>query len=224
MRNVMAAACCVLLAGTGTDSQRADSSAPAQVTTMETIAEQYVRLVLAVGQHDSDYVDAYYGPPDWRPAPNTPPIPLPTLRERAAGLLKRLQSVQPSQQALLRHEYLTKQLGAVDARLRMLGGERLTFDDESRALYDAVAPNHLASYFEEMLSALDGKLPGTGPVPPRYEQYRSQFVIPKDRLDRVFSAAIDACRERTRAHVKLPAEERFTLEYVSGKPWSGYNW
>ena len=31
---------------------------------MNTIAERYVKLVLAVGQHDSAYVDAYYGPPE----------------------------------------------------------------------------------------------------------------------------------------------------------------
>ncbi|MEO7135925.1 MAG: hypothetical protein ABI024_17095, partial [Vicinamibacterales bacterium] len=30
------------------------------------VAEQYVKLVLAVGQHDGDYVDAFYGPPEWR--------------------------------------------------------------------------------------------------------------------------------------------------------------
>ena len=34
---------------------------------MDSIAEQYVRLTLAVGQHDPDYVDAYYGPADWKP-------------------------------------------------------------------------------------------------------------------------------------------------------------
>ena len=37
----------------------------AQDVRMNTLAEQYVRLVLAVGQHDADYVDAYYGPPEW---------------------------------------------------------------------------------------------------------------------------------------------------------------
>ena len=26
------------------------------------------------------------------------------------------------------------------------------------------------------------------------------------------------------AHVELPVEERFTVEYVTGKSWSGYNW
>src|SRR5206468_12979210 len=36
-----------------------DAPAPS----MNAIAEQYVKLVLAVGQHDADYVDAFYGTP-----------------------------------------------------------------------------------------------------------------------------------------------------------------
>ena len=41
---------------------------------VDAIAEAYVKLVLAMGPHDKDYVDAFYGPakwkiagPDWRP-------------------------------------------------------------------------------------------------------------------------------------------------------------
>jgi hypothetical protein len=202
------------------------SERPAIATENElnAIAEQYIRLVLAVGQHDADYVDAYYGPPEWRPQPGAAAVPLASLRERAGALLKRLESVQRSEGTRLRHEYLTQQLEAVDARLRMLSGERLTFDEESRALYDAVAPKHPATYFDETLTALEERLPGTGPVAVRYERYRSAFVIPKDRLGEVFTAAIGACRDKTRAHVTLPSEERFTLEYVTDKPWSGYNW
>src|SRR5688572_18482753 len=33
---------------------------------MHSMAESYVKLALAVGQHDSDYVDAYYGPDAWQ--------------------------------------------------------------------------------------------------------------------------------------------------------------
>jgi hypothetical protein len=44
-----------------------DPPSPAAVgspsTTMNAIADRYVSLVLALGVHDSDYVDAYYGPP-----------------------------------------------------------------------------------------------------------------------------------------------------------------
>jgi hypothetical protein len=40
----------------------------------------------------------------------------------------------------------------------------------------------------------------------------------------VFQSAIAAGRERTKAHIDLPPGESFTLEYVTNKPWSGYNW
>ena len=33
---------------------------------MNAVAERYVHLVLALGQHDPDYVDAFYGPPEWK--------------------------------------------------------------------------------------------------------------------------------------------------------------
>jgi hypothetical protein len=35
---------------------------------MNDAAKTYVNLVLAMGEHDADYVDAYYGPPEWREA------------------------------------------------------------------------------------------------------------------------------------------------------------
>ncbi|KAF5409079.1 MAG: hypothetical protein Udaeo2_07610 [Candidatus Udaeobacter sp.] len=30
------------------------------------VAERYMHLVLALGQHDPDYVDAFYGPAEWK--------------------------------------------------------------------------------------------------------------------------------------------------------------
>ena len=33
---------------------------------MDKIAEDYVKLVLNIGQYDADFVDAYYGPAEWR--------------------------------------------------------------------------------------------------------------------------------------------------------------
>ncbi|HXE80719.1 MAG TPA: hypothetical protein VNK41_08225 [Vicinamibacterales bacterium] len=194
---------------------------------MDRIAEQYVKLVLRVGQHDADYVDAYYGPSEWRPAKDAPKPPLDTLRAEASAVLQALAaSARPAgdEMLALRHEFLARTTTAVEARIRMLQGERFTFDEESRLLYDAVAPSHPPSYFEATLEELDAKLPGEGPLTARYERFKRDFIIPKEKLDTVFRAAIEACRSRTRAHVELPANERFTLEYVTDKPWSGYNW
>ena len=33
---------------------------------IDKIAESYVKLILALGAHDKNYVDAYYGPEEWQ--------------------------------------------------------------------------------------------------------------------------------------------------------------
>jgi hypothetical protein len=37
-------------------------------------------------------------------------------------------------------------------------------------------------------------------------------------------ASIAACKAATQAHIALPKGERFDMEFVTDKPWSGYNW
>jgi hypothetical protein len=193
---------------------------------MNGIAERYVRLVLALGRHDADYVDAYYGPPEWRTASAATPVSLERIGTDAGELLADLARAPAADDALgeLRREYLRGQLEALGSRVRILSGSTLAFDDESRALYDAVAPRLPESYFEETLDALDRRLPGSGSVADRIEQFRSAFVIPRARLGAVFDAAIAECRARTAGHVELPPDERFTVEYVTDRSWSGYNW
>jgi hypothetical protein len=78
--------------------------------------------------------------------------------------------------------------------------------------------------FERTVEELGKRLPGTGSVLERYDTFRSRFVIPRDRLDATFKAAIEGCRSRTLQHVTLPPGESFTVEYVTNKSWSGYNW
>ena len=53
---------------------------------MNALAERYVRLVLAVGQHDRDYVDAYYGPSEWRTEAEAAKFPLAEIARRADAL------------------------------------------------------------------------------------------------------------------------------------------
>ena len=83
---------------------------------------------------------------------------------------------------------------------------------------------HPDAEFEAVLAAAREALPGAGPLIDRYDAFRRGFVIPRERLDAVFKAAIDGCRSRTLRHVTLPPGERFTVEYVTNKSWSGYNW
>ena len=199
-----------------------------QDNTMSKLAERYVRLVLAVGQHDPDYVDAYYGPPDWRKEAAAQKLPLTDIASRASVLAQAVAAAKPAVTAdeltRLRHQYVARQLEAVRARVSMLTGTKLRFDEESKALYDAVAPVHTEADFAGVLSQLEAKLPGDGSLIDRYDRFRSRFVVPRERLDAVFKAAIDGCRSRTVQHIMLPAGENFSVEYVTNKSWSGYNW
>ena len=193
---------------------------------MNDIAERYVRLVLALGQHDENYVDAYYGDPGWKPT--AAPVPLADLAVRAEALRGDLRTLKPAvgdgELDQLRHTYLDKQLAAVQAKLAMLMGNRLSFDDEAARLYDATPPHLTEQDFQPSLDELNRLLPGAGPLPDRYASFRSHYVIPAAKLDAVFRAAIDGCRAKTLAHMTLPPGETFTVEYVTGKPWSAYNW
>ena len=211
---------------------------------MNAVAERYAHLVLALGLHDPDYVDAFYGPAEWKTQAEKEKKSLEGIGLEAAELLKKLRvegTAAPlvessdagnsgNEMLKLRREYLQKQISALTARVRMLKGEKLKFDDESRALYDAVAPTFPDSHFDEIIAQLEKKVPGTNrqsgsdPLWERYEKWRKPFVIPKEKLDAVFQAAIRECRARTLAHVALPPNESFTVEYVTNKPWGGYNW
>jgi hypothetical protein len=193
---------------------------------MNAVAERYARLVLALGQHDPDYVDAFYGPPEWKTQAEKEKKSLDVIGAEAADLsatLAKTPDAATSGDELLRlrREYLQKQIAALAARVRMLKGEKLKFDDESRALYDAVAPTYRQSgadpdsHFDQILSKLEAKIPGKGPLWQRYENWRKPFLIPKEKLDTVFQLAIKECRARTLAHVALPPNESFTVEYVT---------
>ena len=234
MKRLTTALVVALLVGLGAVAVIVYPSSTDEGAGMNALAERYVRLVLAVGQHDPDYVDAFYGPAEWRAEAESTKISLAAIDAAAAQLATDLAEAAPSLDALadaterelvmLRHEYLTRQLEAVRARVQMLMGRRLTFDEESNALYDAVPPTHTAEEFQAVLAELDTRLAGEGPLLQRYDAFRSRFAIPRERLDAVFKAAIDGCRERTLRHITLPEGESFTVEYVTNKSWSGYNW
>jgi len=199
----------------------------ANAVPMAEIAREYVRLALALGQHDPDFVDAYYGPAAVKAEADAARLSLDDIAKTLTTVTEWVKGVPAEgrdELSQLRHQYLLKQLSAMGARVRMLRGERLSFDEESKALYDAVAPTYPDSHFQAVLDRLDKRFPGAGPLVDRYDAWRRAFVIPREKLDTVFTAAINACRERTMKHVKLPPSESFTVEYVTNKSWSGYNW
>jgi hypothetical protein len=222
----LAVAAVLFLGGCG--PQDADPSPEAAGGhSLDAIAEAFVKLGLAAGNHDPDYVDAYLGPPEWREEAERAKPSLSEIRSRAAQLIEALKADPPSdtdEMTRLRHRALRKNVESLEARAEMLGGRKFSFDEESRALFDAVAPIKSEPEFQAILDELAHLLPGGGSLIDRYEAFREQFEIPPDRLDTVFQAAIAECRARTTRFISLPKEESFDVEYVTDKPWSAYNW
>ena len=198
---------------------------------MDNIAEKYVKLVLKVGLHDPGYVDAYYGPSEWKPTDSIETVKdsvrIQKLYDESGVLLDSLDALsnlKANEIESLRYKFLYKQVLAVRARISMLAGVAFTFDQETKNLYDVETPRNPDDYFNSIIEELDKTVPGKGNLSDRIAEFKKAFIIPLEKLDTVFSTAINECRKRTLEHISLPSNESFVVEYVKDKPWSAYNW
>jgi hypothetical protein len=201
--------------------------ADASGDSLDAIARDYVALILEIGEREPGYVDAYYGPAEWQEAAKADPRTVPQLIQGAAGLTERLNavSIRGAEPAVVRRRaWLLAHVSAASARLRMLSGETMGFADEAEALFGIRPELRPLESFDPVLAEIDAMLPGEGSLTERVTAFRSDFIIPRDRLQVVMDAAIAECRARTVRHIALPAHERFTLSFVGDKPWSGYNY
>jgi hypothetical protein len=112
----------------------------------------------------------------------------------------------------------------MDTRMRMVGGETFSFAEESRLIYDVVVPDYDFSEFDLALEEVGKLIPGDGDLAERVDEFQNTFVIPEVDRNTVMTTAIEECRNRTLNYISLPISEHFTLEYVTDKSWSGYNW
>ncbi len=199
------------------------------------IAREYVQLVLALGEHDPDYVDAYYGPSAWRQQARDEARSLAKIRSGVSELRQQLSEQEPASRAATtcdtdagaraqRTSFLRQQLRALAARADQLTGTRLTFDEETRLFYGVTVEREPEQRFLDLQQRLDRSLPGVGDLAERLESFRAEFTIPADHLPAVFEAALEHCRSRTKQHLQLPEDEDFDVSFVSGRPWSAYNW
>lgn len=230
MKRIVAAAALLVAASCGGGSTPAPQTpAPAApeaeilVIGVDEVAERFVKLALGVGQHDADYVDGYSGPAEWADAVKSSKPTIVDLEHEADALLEAL-SVLARDGAYPREAGLANAVTAAKTRLRMATGERLPFDEEARLLYGAAPPVYSLAEFDAALAEIDALLPGEGTLVARVNAFKANFVIKPEKLQSVMDAAITECRRRTRAHYDLPEGEKFKMGFVTGKPWSGYNW
>ena len=199
----------------------------ARADSLDRIARDYVRLILEIGERDTGYVDAYYGPAGWRRAAHAHPRTLDELAAAAETMRRRLEAI-PARARSLEGRRRTSCAAQLDRRqptppsgpgrhpeLRR-GGPRHLRGRSPIAAARALRPHSSPGS--------SGWCRARGRSPDRVDAFQDRFVIPPDRLEAVMRAAIAECRRRTLAHIPLPRGEAFTLEFVTHQSWSGYNW
>ena len=198
-------------------------AAPTAVKLSE-IVDGYLRLTLEAGTHEAEWVDAYYGPAELKKSADANPRSLAQLLIDAKAMIVSLDqsSFEPADAG--RGKALRGMLVAAETRLQMLQGRKFSFADEAQGQFATVPELKPLSEYDSVLARLETLIPGTGPLATRVDAFNERFTIPKERLQKVFDVAIAECKRRTAAHIKLPEGETFTMEFVTGKPWSGYNY
>jgi hypothetical protein len=194
---------------------------------INSLAEDYVRLGLTIGQYDADFVDAYYGPDSLKPAISKSDIfPKDSLLNLVTDLRSSLGKITEklSDSSKVRARWMSQQLLAFDRRIRIYSGEFKTFDEESKELFGISAPVYPEEHYKLLLDSLNKLLPGNGSVQDRFQNLANRFIIPENKLDTIFKTTIAEARKNTKAYYNLPEAETFIIEYVKDKPWSGYNW
>ena len=203
-------------------------TAAAPSDSLDAAARDYVVLQLAIGEEESGYIDAYYGPPELQAEGKVmaAAADLPALQSSVDALSGRVAGLSATNNAEVarRGRFLQAQLTAARTRLRMLQGEKLSFDEEALGLF-AVRPQlkPLAAY-DPVLADIEKLVPGTGELADRVDAFQERFTIDRAKLEPVMRAAIAECRIRTLRHIPMPAGEQFDLGFVTGKSWSGYNY
>ena len=191
------------------------------------VSDAYIQLTLEAGTHEAEYVDAYYGPAALQSAATANPRSLADLIAQARTLTAAIDAALPGIQSLpdrRRARALRGMLVAADTRLQMLQGRKFAFNAEAEGQFATVPELMPLAHYDVILAGLEKLIPGNGPLATRVDSFNENYTVPKDRMKPVFDAAIAECKRRTEAHINLPAGETFDMEFVTGKPWSGYNY
>jgi hypothetical protein len=142
----------------------------------DSTGQRYVQLALAIDQHIPGYIDAYFGPAEWKQtASSHGKLPLDELAGEVASLENEVSEIEHEDPQ--RADFLSRQLKAMGTSLRLLQGEKLSLAQEVDALYD-ISPTWVSeARFEEAHHLLDELLPPGDSLQERMKVRRKYLEI-----------------------------------------------
>lgn len=183
---------------------------------------RYVQLALALdAATQGSYVFAYRGPAKDRQKAATTGLSIGEIASEVRGLIVDIDGTDASGIEAERLAALRFQLSAMLARIDVLQGERIEFDEEAFRIFGVHPPRYSMPEADAALREVDKLLPGEGSLAERAAAFRSRLKVPKERQDAVYRAAIDACRARTAEHISLPQGETLEIVFVDELPAAG---
>jgi len=207
----------------------ASTSAPSAGArrTIDIAAEQWVRIALEIDTYEEGYVDAYFGPGEWRERARANPrtvVELTAATGHLGSVLRAVAVNDTDQQTQQRARFLIAQVDSASFRLSMIGGARASFREEAERLFAFPLVLRPLESYDAALARVEALLPGDGAAHERMAALLDRTTIPAERLRPVMERAIAECRARTAARYDLPANEAFRIEFVNGQSWGAYNW
>jgi hypothetical protein len=177
-------------------------------TVLNAIAQQFVELTLCKTRYDLWDLQWYTEGPFWRRmnmrfSREYKIIPdyeigdakhgktLENIQDESANLTENLElykkNARPDE--MPRVNYLLDHVKHLNARTRMLLGEKMSFDRMTDELYCLTAPAYPCEKFDAIMEKLDDALPGAGNVREKIHAFRGRLAIPPENLLVVLSAA-----------------------------------
>jgi hypothetical protein len=187
---------------------------------VDDLARDYLELALAVGRLEEGIVDAYYGPAELRTAAEEQNAGPAELATRATALRHRAAQDPDAQRA----RWLDRQLVALETLCQRIAGEPPPYLEEVERCFDAAPQRTDMDAYLSIHEALDDLLPPGGTLPERMLERERRLTVPADRLPAVVDWLIDEIRSACLARFPAPDGESLTVSFVSGQPWSAYNW
>jgi hypothetical protein len=193
-----------------------------RVPAPDPIARDYLLLALRLDQHVAGLVDGYFGPADLKAQVETEqPRPPARIADDAAMLIARLPDEVEDDR---RRDWLNAQAVALKTQASALAGDDLPYVDHVTRCFAWTPERRDEAQFDAAAADLERLLPGDEPLADRLAAWDARFEIAIDRLPGVVDWLVGRFRERAAGLFGLPEGENLRVGFVTGQPWSGYNW
>ena len=198
----------------------AAAPASAKTDSIDAIAQDYVSLALDAKKVDPDLI-SINSPALEQAVESKLPKPVPAaMVTRSGELIARLDALPKPQERLetMRLRSLRARLASLQAHLQVMSGAKLPIGEQVERFYGFKPDFRPLSAYDPALERLDKAIPGPGTLPERIAALKTAALVPPDKIEPVFNAALAECRRRTALRMKLPQPESVEVDFLHDLP------